>query len=237
MKYILVIIVFLSINLCVFAESSTILWEDNFEEYTNNTPLINGTNRWYGSSPNIVAQNLIYYEGTQSAKIPIDCTLSNRFTNSSSPLQVWIEADLKPQLFEGLTNPIINTNCAVTFFINSNGYFVVTDSTNFLTLPSSIITNGQWISVDVHLDYITKKCQIYYNGIRIGNNLAFVNTNLSTFNGFDIYNGGSTSYMDNVSIRYSQKPFVPDGLIDGSIRLINSVSDISIRLINGIFSE
>ncbi|MBU4366720.1 MAG: hypothetical protein KKF10_06260, partial [Verrucomicrobia bacterium] len=63
-----------------FAGTNTTLpFEDTFESYTNGTPLIGGTNGWYGSSADIVVQTNVHYpedgSSTNAAMIPVDCTL------------------------------------------------------------------------------------------------------------------------------------------------------------------
>ncbi|MCX6993378.1 MAG: hypothetical protein NT011_09595 [Kiritimatiellaeota bacterium] len=197
---------------------NTIPFSDDFEAYPTNTPLINGTNGWYGSSSNIiVVSNLAIAPvgSTNIAMIPVDCTLSNRFTNIV-PSNVWIQMDLRPNLYPGLfdvtNNPVVDTNQAGVFFVNSNGYFVVhhgvpspnaTNSTNWVLVTNGgIVTNGtNWVSVQIEANYANHTWALYADDILVTNNIGFVNPNLNNFTVFDVYNGGlSTSYIDNVSV-------------------------------------
>ena len=129
-----------------FAGTSTLPYADNFENYTNGAPLVDGTNGWYGSSRSIVVESnlTIGASGTNSAMVPVDCTLSNRFT-SVAPVNVWIQMDLRPMLYCFTNPPEVNTNVAWLFYLNSNGNFVVHDgpATNWVELASGGVgTNG-----------------------------------------------------------------------------------------------
>ena len=86
-----------------FAGDNTNLpFTDDFEAYTNGTPLIDGTNGWYGDSTNIVvvSNSTLTCDGsTNLAMIPVDCTLSNRFQDIVTT-NVWIQMDLRPSLYD-----------------------------------------------------------------------------------------------------------------------------------------
>jgi hypothetical protein len=187
------------------------LFSDGFETYTNGTPLIAGINGWYGSSSSIMVQTNTVRMGTNAAMIPVDCILSNRFS-STNTTDICIQMDLRPILFDSTNPPVVNTNVAAMFYINSNGNFVVhngpatnpspTNSLNWLTVANGGIgTNGtNWVTARILEKFSTKTWDLYANSTLVTNNIGFINTNLTNFAGFDIYNGASTSYLDNVSV-------------------------------------
>jgi hypothetical protein len=179
------------------------LFLDNFESYANGTPLINGINSWYGSSSNIMVQTNIACTGTQAAIIPEDCTLSNRFASATST-NVWVQMDIQPALYDGSNPPAVNTNVAVMFYINTSGYFIVHDgpATNWVTTTAGGVgpSGTNWITVRIFEKFNTKKWDLYANSILVTNNIGFINPNLTNFAGFDVYNGASTSYLDNVTM-------------------------------------
>ncbi len=187
-------------------------YADDFESYTNGTPLIDGTNGWYGDFPEIIVQANSAYSsgGTNSALIPMDCRLFNRF-ESSETTNIMIQMDLRPVLYSGENYPEVNTNRAAMFYINSNGNFVVHNgpaspspaaSTNWLELTAwSLPTNGtNWVQINIYEDFSKGKWTLVADGNRIASDIGFVNPSLTNFTGFDVYNGSLTSYLDNVSV-------------------------------------
>jgi hypothetical protein len=204
----------------VFASTNAVPWSDDFEGYTNNTPLINGTNGWFGSSADIIAQNAIFFKGAQAVKIPVDCTLSNRFSGLND--SVWLRMDVKVARYNGNTAPSFNTNSAAMFYVSSNGYFTVANSTNWAELGSaSSLAEGQWVKFHAHLDYVSKKWELFADWLRLTNNIGFLNQGLTNFTGFDIYSGNSTSYLDNAIAKTSWMNFKIAGIPDGSAKNIN----------------
>jgi hypothetical protein len=191
--------------------TNSVPWSDDFEGYTNTAPLINGTNGWYGSSANIVVQTNIFAAGTKAAMIPADCVLSNPFVSAGST-SVWVQLDLRPSLYNGTNSPVVDTNVAAMFYINSNGNFVVhngpatnaspTNSLSWLTLTNGGVgTSGtNWVTIGVFEDFARQKWDLYANGVLVTNDIGFINPALTNFAGFDIYNGAGTSYVDNVSV-------------------------------------
>ena len=195
---------------------------DTFETYTNGTPLIDGTNGWYGDSSAIIVQTNTVRTGTNAAMVPEDCTLSNLFVSTSPTNNVWIQMDMRPQPYTDTNIPVVNTNGAAIFYINSNGNFVVHDGTtdtpsnslNWVVLTNSVInTNGTtWVTIGIFEDYNRKKWELYTNGTLVTNNIRFVNPTLTNFTGFGVYNGSETSYLDNVSVIISNRTAAYIGL-------------------------
>jgi hypothetical protein len=191
--------------------TNTMGWYDNFENYTNFTPLINGTQGWFASSANaVVTTNYVYGGSGQAAMIPVDVTLSNRFSNSFTRI-VNLQMYIRPQMYNGTSAPVVARDVAAQFYINSNGYFVVCNGTNwnivsrFKTGGNAIaISNNYFTKVKVNLRYKnhTWNLQAWSNDTLPVANTPYMNftSNLDSFSGFAIYNGASTSYVDNILV-------------------------------------
>jgi len=219
-------------NTCFGAsQTNAIPWNDTFENYTNTTPLIEGTNGWYASSADcIVTQDVGL--GFNAAMLPTDTTLSNRFANLYTRI-VTIEMQVRPQLYDGINYPVISSNVAAQFFINSNGYFVIGNGTNWNEAiklangnPAGSITNSYYntrIQVNLRYKNHTWNLKAWTNDTYLVANTPYVNftSNLNTFSGFDIYNGNSTSYLEEVSV------------VTGRQSKINGVPFDTIKSING----
>jgi len=217
--------------------TNTIPWSDDFEnQYTNLTPLIDGTNGWYAASSAVVVQTNTVRSGTYAAMIPVDCTLSNRFVTNTAMTNIWIQMDVRPTTYDGQTNyngtcyadyPVVDTNLALMFYVNSNGNFLVHDGpatnpspTNSLSWiemmgGTPISTNAlTWVQINIYEDFAKTNYNLYKDGILMTNavgfkNIRFINPYLTNFAGFDIYNGAATSYLDNVSVVNSETSSCP----------------------------
>ncbi|MBU4201375.1 MAG: hypothetical protein KKG09_01710 [Verrucomicrobia bacterium] len=224
--------------------NSPIPFLDTFESYPEGTALVAGTNGWYGSETNITVQTNIFSPyiagtnsvGTQSVQIPIDCTLSNQFTNNTHT-SIWFQIDMRLALYNGENLPEVNTNAAIYFYINSNGYAVIHDgpaspATNWIVMDKVItgenaeqMNETNWARINIHQDFTTKTWDLFVNYILITNNIRFVNTNLSSLNSLGCYNGNSTTtFMDNV---WTMTTNPPDMSQHGSNWLPNITGDTS----------
>ncbi|MDD5679230.1 MAG: MBG domain-containing protein [Kiritimatiellae bacterium] len=192
---------------------------DNFESYINGTQLIDGTNGWYADSTNVIVQNTTFYSGAQAARIPVDCTLSNRF-ESSTPTNIWIQLDLCASFYDGTNSPLVDTNAALMFYVNSNGHFVVhngpatngageptpTNSPNWVELDNTPVDSNTWVRVKIYQDFAQTNWSLTVNRVELTNNIAFINPAVTNFLGFDLYNGSSTSFLDNVNVTAAALP-------------------------------
>ncbi len=185
--------------------SNNIPYKETFESYAAGTPLTNGIGGWYASSSNVIVQTNIVFEGSKAAAIPIDCYLSNRFINTGVT-SIWLKMQVQPVLYNGTNPPAIDTNATAMFYISSNGYLVVPTNNGWVELTTTLtgtqapkITND-WTKIEIRMKYLSHTWDVICNSMLITNNIPFV-TNLMTFSGFDIYNGGgSTSYVDAVTV-------------------------------------
>lgn len=205
----IVVLIICPLGVVSFGDTNTIPWNDNFENYTNLTPLINGTQGWFASSSGCIVQQDVKYSGSQAAMLPVDVTLSNRFSNSFTRI-VRVDMQIQPQLYDGSTAPTAATNVAAQFYVNSNGYFVVCNGTNWRTLDTLAgggsalpITNTHFTRVELNLRYKNHTWNLKaWSNTTLMASAPYVNftSNLNSFSGFDIYNGNSTSYVDAVVV-------------------------------------
>jgi len=227
-------------------ETNSIPWYDDFETYGTNAPLVNGINGWYASSTNCVVQQDVKRSGsgTQAAMLTTDVTLSNRFDSSEYNRLVKMELYSQVELYNGTNYPTLTNNVAVQFFVNSNGYFVVGNGnswkevTNMASgVPSISITNTYFTRIRLNLRYKnhTWKLKAWTNDTDLVANTRYMNftSNLNTFGGFDIYNGNTTSYVDDVSVTNGDINLLPR-VNDVPVDIIRSINDAPPVVIDGI---
>jgi hypothetical protein len=145
---------------------------------------------------------------------------------------------MTPQIYDGISNPIISTNCVGMFFINTSGLFTCSSGTNWITLSHNAISNStNFIQIIIHLRYHSYLYDFYSyrsNSLIVAkHNLSFNDTSSLYFRGFDIYQGAGTSYVDNVSI--SNWPIIKlNNISITSIDKINSINIDKVHQINSI---
>ncbi|MDO9541083.1 MAG: MBG domain-containing protein, partial [Kiritimatiellia bacterium] len=226
--------------------TNSIPWSDNFESYYNGTPLINGITGWHASASSCLVQTNVKYTGTQAAMIPIDTTLSNRFDNTYTRI-VRMEMYMRLPLYNGTNYPALTNNVAVQFFVNSNGYFVVGDGTNWRKVTTMAngadaipITNTYFTRIQLNLRYKnhTWNLKAWTNDTDLVASTYYMNftSNLNTFAGFDIYSGNSTNYVDDVSVTNIDFNLLP-AINDVSFDAIESIGDAQPAEIDDIINE
>ncbi|MFC1454349.1 FG-GAP repeat domain-containing protein [Verrucomicrobiota bacterium] len=195
-------------------------FSDNFEGYANLTPLINGTNGWYASSNAAVVQTNVVYTnegGIKAAMVPPGCDLSNRFVQVNSS-NVWATMRARPNL--GLFD-VLPTNTTAAFGIGTNGLCYVydgpsgwTDITNAIDgLPVATVASNSWSRFDVYINHSRKTWSLFVNYQLLSTNITFLDTNGSSFSGFDVQGSTfttnyptPTNYCDNVEVAYTSSP-------------------------------
>lgn len=225
--------------------TNAIPWSDNFEDqYTNQTPLINGTNGWYASSSSCIVQTNVRYSGTNAAMLPVGETLSNNFVGQPAR-NVKLEMYVQPQLTTSNDYPTLATNVTAQFLINSNGYFVVGNGTswhvasNMPSGPAPSITNinnsTNFVRIQISLQYNTYKWSLkaWTNGTLVAstNYLSFA-SNMNYFSGFAVYGGTATGYVDDVSVTRYEGPIKVNGMSFDTIRRVNGV--VPAGKVNGV---
>jgi len=226
--------------------SNTVPWNDDFDsQYTNLTPLVYGTNGWYSTfsgtnSECAIVQEDVKYSDPQAAMVPIDVTLSNRFSNTTMRA-VGMEMDIQPQLYDG-TNPLfpaVATDVAAQFYVDSNGYFVVCNGTNWRTITTMAdgrdalpITNSYFTKVQINLRYKNHTWNLKaWSNTTLMASTYYINftSNMNTFNGFDIYNGNFAMYVDDVSVDVGGRQSMINGVPFDTIKSINGAHSAAIN--------
>lgn len=196
-------------------------YSDDFEGYTNLTPLIDGTNGWYGSDPSIIVQTNIVHSGLHAAQITSGSTLSNRCLATATN-NIWLQMDARlVSCDEYRSKVVVDPEASALFFIDANGFLNVHDGapTNWVTITHRMdgaalapISATNWTHLYVWQDYLNKKWALFLGYDLIKDNIGFVNTNATNLNGFDISNGGGneSSFLDNVSLITSNPPELRD---------------------------
>jgi hypothetical protein len=225
--------------------TNSIPWSDNFESYYNGTPLINGVTGWYASASSCIVQTNVKHAGSQAALIPQGVVLSNRFVSTNERI-VRIEMYIQPQLTNGADNSAIFTNVAAQFFVNSNGYFIVGNGTNWDEITNKTdgalarpITNTYFTRIQVNLRYKnhTWNLKAWTNDNDLVASAYYVNftSNLNTFSGFNIDNSNSTSYADEVSLCGRYISYVDDVSVTNiDFNLLPQINDVPFDAIESI---
>lgn len=190
------------------AITNAISFNDNFDGYNESDPLVNGTNGWWASTNINIAQSTVAYSD-KAALISADSTLSNRYSSSLTTNIWWSEMYSKAVRYQG-GSPTINSNAAAMFIVNSNGYVVIHagSGTNWNTVfadiggrPVSPLSTTAWHRINMVQNYTNKTWSLFVNNVLISQTNAFINSSLTSFGGFDVYNGTeATSYVDNVIV-------------------------------------
>ena len=209
-SFILFAAAFLALAHCAPAATNALLYSDDFEGYTNGTPLIDGAGtNWFATSADAIVQTNVAAEGsTKAALVPPDLTLSNRYSAATST-NVWLRMQSRILTYDGPTNVNYDPDATIAFYFDSAGYCVVCNGTNgwvtvtqtLAGLPAAPVDTNAFTTLDVCLDYTNKTWKISVNSVELTNNLAFINTNATICTGFDVCNSGTNdaSYLDNVA--------------------------------------
>ena len=106
-----------------YAQPNTELpWADDFESYADQTPLMYGPNGWYADSPNVIVQTEVKDTGDKAVAIPIDTSLTNRFTGILVT-NVWLTMRALPVLSRSDYPSLVDTNASSIVYVSSNGFF------------------------------------------------------------------------------------------------------------------
>ncbi len=181
-------------------DNTSLPFTDDFESYAPGTPLVGGANGWYGSTTNIKVAAGAGRGPSQGALIPVDSTLSNRFSGITAT-NVYVQFDMVPSIFNSTNTPAVDTNAAVLFYINSKSNVVVCSggaTTSWVETAQSV-TAGQWVTVGINENFNAKTWDLYVNDALVQQDIGFVKP-LTAFTGFEVYNGATTSYLDNVMV-------------------------------------
>jgi len=195
---------------------------DDFEAYTNATPLVAGTNGWNASDPTVVVQTNMAHFGKQAAVVPVSANLSNLVNVLPGvSTNVWSDFWTIPRLYvsdtsTGIAGPAPDPNATAQFFLTSNGVWATICRTNggssgigtnywIQDIYNTSITNypegSNWIHVSVLHNYARKDWSLFINGAPVATNQSFINQTVPSYNWFNMQNGGGQSaWIDDVTI-------------------------------------
>jgi hypothetical protein len=152
-------------------------------------------NSWVAS--NVVVQTNITLDA-QAASITQEVGfVQQEFAGASS--NVWTDFEIQPVFCA--EPPDVDADSTVNIHFNTNGNPVVFNGTNIQVISSMTVTNGTWIQVSVHSDYLTKKWDLYINGASVATDLDFYNNTVSRYEKLKISGGGASgAYVDDITI-------------------------------------
>lgn len=139
-----------------------------------------GQHGWLASGSNaVIIQSNGVFEGSQALTLGSTGSATHVFASDGAPV-VWIDCQAK--LVRRLTqaNPVIGSNSAAAFFVNSAGQLVVsrdassTQRWEVLSCHAPVVT-GQWARLTACLDYPAQKWSLWLNGVRVASDLCFAN--------------------------------------------------------------
>ena len=214
---------------CLGASPNSIPWSDNFEGYTNNSPINYGG--WYPGSTDMVIQTNVFWTNdlivdppTNAAYVPGTKTLTNQFATATRT-NVWFDSYVRIDFLEEA--PALDTGASAMFYFNSNGYAVVQDGpdTNWVVCtttpggpPAAVVGSG-WTRVSVVHNYTNKTWGLLVDNVLVADAIGFIDTSLVGLNEFAV--GGGSSYLDNVWVNLD----MPDGATTNSGPTITKDND------------
>ena len=172
---------------------------DNFEAYSG---AING-NGW-GGSASVTAQTAVVHWGAKAAELPVSSVLSNSVNAGAGATNVWSDFWTVPRFYVSDTGggPAADTNATAQFYIASNGLWTVISREGGVIVTQAISTNvygasigarsevTNFIHVSVYHNYSSKKWSLFVEGTPIATNLGFINSSATSYNWFNVQNGG-----------------------------------------------
>jgi len=231
--------------------TNVVPFSDDFESYANLTPLIDGTNGWYASSNIVIVQTNTAYTnggGTKAAMVPPYCNLSNRVVEVASS-NIWVS--MRGQSCLGFFEEP-STNTTALFGVGINGYCSVYNGTNGWTEISTtidgasapVIETNQWARFDLRLNHNNHTWALFVNYQLMRTNIVFVNTNQSSFSGFDVQGVGTvetnyttpstTSYLDNVAVSYTPPTNLTEQTNNWRPVMAIDVTNVSRTIVQGL---
>ena len=154
---------------------------------------------WNVSQGSAVVQQATRAHGLQAVQAG-DCTIDASLTATQQVL--WVDAFF---LESGLTNaPIVPSNAAssVLYFSSTDGILALdgngTGGGNFVQVVPSFPTNI-FVRVTIRDDYVTKRYDVWIDGVQRRAGLGFKDNSVATFSGAR-RRAGATSYMDDFSV-------------------------------------
>jgi RHS repeat-associated protein len=170
-----------------------------------------GQHGWQVAGSNaVIIQSNVVFEGMQALTLGSTGTATHVFASDGSPM-VWI--DLQAKLVRRLTqaNPVISSNSAAAFYINSSGLLTVSQdssSTQRWDILSSHapVATGQWVRLTACLDYPAQSWSLWLNSVQVAKDLHFANTVAEFYRAQFHGPALSIATLDNLAITTNEPP-------------------------------
>ena len=206
---------------------------ENFESFSVTNGDINGQNGWIASQTNwAMVQSSSRFEGSQALQL---CPTTNANTaivhkfKGANATVTWTDYRTIPVRHSSSARPILQSSSSAAFYIGSDGYPVVANGTNWLSLTNSpIISTTNWSRFTVKQDFSNQIWSLYVNGAPVATNIALVRklTSLVSMRmNSAVY---SNAYLDAISIDTS----APDDIDNDGDGILNNW-----ELLNGFDPE
>jgi len=188
----------------VFVDASVVLpFEENFEGM--NLGDLDSQNNWQAAG--VVVQTNMVFEGTQAAEI-VDGEgyMQREFVDSQT--NVWTDFHYQPVFFaEEPTG--LDPEATSMFYFNTNGHPVVYDGVTPSVISNVTVTNGDWVRVTVHSDYVAGTWDFYVNEAREAAGLGFYNAAATHYSRLTIKGAGSATVPLDAIVIDLLPPFDP----------------------------
>ena len=192
---------------------------EDFESDYVDGDAITSQHLWLGDSSALAASSAAI-GGALGGLVPSEASVSNLFMAGSS-CRVWTDLNAVPTMWTDATAPAIDATATAIFYINSNGYPVVSDGATWVektTTPAGFAippyVSGAARATIFH-NYGTKSWALFINGVVAADQLGFVNTAASSYSLFAV--NGQTEFDDLSIGDASPSGFTADQDADGLI--------------------
>ena len=177
---------------------------EDFESDYGNGNAITDYHGWTGDS-DAVATSTAAIDGSLGGYVPAESAISNEFLSGSSD-RMWTDLQYVPALWGQDEDPVIECGLTATFYLNSNGYPVVSAGPAAWLVKTTTpdgdavtpYTTGAVARATVLHNYRNKTWALFFDEVLVAEQLGFVDDAISSFSLFGV-SGGETE-MDNLSI-------------------------------------
>lgn len=198
-----------------------ILFEENFE--TLNPGSVHNQNGWALASGRAEVQSQTVYEGSQALALdqaaPGNNLRLDHSVDGQSHTRLWMDLHLQAAAAGHLPNPYQMENApAVLAGIDADGRFAVFDGAQKHWICSDIVTED-WIRVTLLLDYSTRSCDVYLNGVRKLKDIGFRNAAIPQMQQLRLSanHPEQAGFVDGITVSVTEPPNLDtdgDGLPD-----------------------
>lgn len=205
-------------------------YTETFE--TLNRATVNYQHGWKSVGTGMDVQGNVVFAGTNALVVGQGEVMMTNVASAANYTNVWTDLVIKPgQMFWDSVTNSVRADTTVAFYVNTNGYIVALNGSNWEQLDQFLggaTTNGQvdlktndWVRLVLHSDYVSDTWSLYVvtNAVSatndlarmVGDNLAFAHA-ANNYNGirFTNFNGAAEGkgYIDNVYITTARPDIV-----------------------------